>query len=294
MKLNPNLLKATIVGALGGLLFGFDTAVISGTTHALTIVYGLTPRTLGLTVSIALWGTVIGAMSAGVVGQRFGGRETLRLLAALYVISALGCAFAISWPVLVVARFIGGLGIGGSSVLGPMYIAEIAPAKWRGRLVGLFQLNIVAGILLAYLSNYGIARIVSGAGRLALDVWRRRRACGAVFNPVVWHSSQPALAGEEPRGGSARCASIRSAGDRRGRTAGDRGLDTSRARARLREPLFSARNSGCPSFWRSRSACFNQFSGINAILYYLNDIFAPPDSAKSRAICKPWRSASPT
>jgi len=167
MKLNANLLKATIVGALGGLLFGFDTAVISGTTHSLTMLYGLTPKTLGLTVSIALWGTVIGAMSAGVVGQRFGGRETLRLLAVLYVISSLGCAFAVSWPMLVIARFIGGLAIGGSSVLGPVYIAEVSPAEWRGRLVGMFQINIVIGILLAYLSNYWIARIVFGP-----DDWR--------------------------------------------------------------------------------------------------------------------------
>ena len=144
------MVKATLVGALGGLLFGFDTAVIAGTTQSLTTVYGLTPAALGLTVSIALWGTVIGAMTAGVIGQRFGGRETLRALAIFYVLSALGCALAFNWPVLVIARFLGGLGIGGSSVLGPVYIAEIAPGKWRGRLVGLFQINIVIGILLAY------------------------------------------------------------------------------------------------------------------------------------------------
>jgi MFS family permease len=163
MRVNTNLAKATVVGALGGLLFGFDTAVISGTTHALTLVYGLTPAALGLTVSIALWGTVVGAMSAGVIGQRLGGRETLRILAVFYVLSALGCALAFNWPVLVFARFLGGLGIGGSSVLGPVYIAEIAPGKWRGRLVGLFQINIVIGILLAYFSNYRIAQLGLGA-----------------------------------------------------------------------------------------------------------------------------------
>src|SRR6202048_3799823 len=163
MSLNPNLLKATVVGALGGLLFGFDTAVIAGTTHALTHTYALTPRQLGLTVSMALIGTVIGAMSAGIPGQRYGARETLRVLAVFYVLSALGCAFAWNWEVLLLARFLGGLGIGGSSVLGPVYIAELAPARIRGRLVGIFQVKIVIGILLAYLSNFAIARLGLGA-----------------------------------------------------------------------------------------------------------------------------------
>src|ERR1700761_3162379 len=113
-KMNRYLLKGTGVGALGGLLFGFDTAVIAGATHQLTQVYSLTPSELGVTVAIALIGTVIGAMSAGAIGQKFGGRDTLRVMAVLYVISALGSGLAWSWPVLLAARFIGGLGIGGS------------------------------------------------------------------------------------------------------------------------------------------------------------------------------------
>src|ERR1700677_2426600 len=163
MAMTKYLLKSTIVGALGGLLFGFDTAVIAGTTEQLTAVYHLTPFTLGLTVFIGLAGTVIGAMTAGVLGQRIGGREALRIMAVLYTISALGCAFAWNWPALMVFRFIGGIGIGGSSVLGPVYIAELAPAKLRGRLVGTFQINIVIGILLAYLSNFLISLMHLGA-----------------------------------------------------------------------------------------------------------------------------------
>src|ERR1700727_857602 len=143
MSINSHVIKSTVVGALGGLLFGFDTAVISGTTHALTQVYHLSPAFLGVTVFSALMGTVIGAMGAGIPGQRFGRRDSLRVMAVFYVISALGCAFAWSWPALIFFRFIGGLGIGGSSVLGPMYIAEIAPPDWRGRLGGCFTLNIV-------------------------------------------------------------------------------------------------------------------------------------------------------
>src|ERR1700733_1865542 len=153
MSINSHVVKSTVVGALGGLLFGFDTAVISGTTSALTRTYHLSPAMLGVTVSSALVGTVIGAMVAGIPGQKFGRRDSLRVMAIFYVLSAIGCALAWSWPALIVFRFIGGLGIGGSSVLGSMYIAEISPAKLRGRLVGFFQFNIVFGILLAYFSN---------------------------------------------------------------------------------------------------------------------------------------------
>ena len=131
MSINSHVVKSTVVGALGGLLFGFDTAVISGTTSALTRTYHLSPGFLGITVSSALVGTVIGAMVAGIPGQKFGRRDSLRVMAIFYVLSAIGCALAWNWPALIVFRFIGGLGIGGSSVLGPMYIAEISPPAWR-------------------------------------------------------------------------------------------------------------------------------------------------------------------
>src|SRR5277367_4289345 len=178
MAMTSYLLKSTIVGALGGLLFGFDTAVIAGTTQQLTVVYHLTPFTLGLTVFIGLVGTVIGALTSGVLGQRIGGREALRIMAVLYTLSAVGCAFAWSWDVLMVARFIGGLGIGGSSVLGPVYISELAPAKWRGRMVGMFQINVVVGILLAYASNFGIRLLHLGA-------WEWRLQLGVAALPAV-------------------------------------------------------------------------------------------------------------
>src|SRR5260370_25032231 len=154
MRPNVNLMKAALTGALGGLLFGFDTVVISGAIDALVRLYNLSPEGKGWTVAIALIGTVVGSLGAGVVGQKLGGRETLRITAILYVISAVGGALAWNWPALMVFRFIGGLGIGASSVLGPVYIAELSPAKWRGRLVGAFQFNVVFGILAAYTSNY--------------------------------------------------------------------------------------------------------------------------------------------
>src|SRR5262249_15102410 len=138
MKLNSTLLKSTVVAALGGLLFGFDIAVIAGAVDALRSVYHLMPFWTGFTVSAALVGIVIGSMLAGIPGDRIGRRASLRWMAILYVVSAAGCAFAWNWSALVFFRFIGGLGIGGSSVLGPMYIAEISPAAWRGGVVGVF------------------------------------------------------------------------------------------------------------------------------------------------------------
>src|SRR6478672_8067378 len=169
-SLNSTLLKSAMVAALGGLLFGFDTAVISGTTGALRVVFQLSPNLLGITVSSALWGTVVGSLLASIPGERWGRRDSLRVLGILYIVSALGCALAWNWTALLIFRIIGGLGIGGSSVLAPMYIAEIAPARLRGRLVGFFQFNVVLGILLAYFSNYLLARLHLGPSEWRWDL----------------------------------------------------------------------------------------------------------------------------
>jgi len=273
LKMNRYLFKGTAVGALGGLLFGFDTAVIAGATHQLTQVYSLTPTELGITVAIALVGTVIGAMSAGSIGQKFGGRDTLRVMAVLYVISALGSGFAWSWPVLLVARFIGGLGIGGSSVLGPVYIAELAPAKWRGRLVGMFQVNIVVGILLAYFSNFVIAQLHLGATE-----WRWQLGIAAL--PAIlflimlfgiprssrWLVTQDRV--DEARQVLEMMGSPNSEEELK------EIVDSIHLeRAHKSEPLFSWKYRR-PIFLAVTIGMFNQLSGINAILYYLNDIFA--------------------
>src|SRR5580658_2119127 len=176
MNISSSLVKSTAVAALGGLLFGFDTAVIAGATSQLSSAFSLGPTELGITVSSALIGTIFGAMLAGIPGDRLGRRDSLRVMAVLYIVSALGCAFAWNWPAWILFRFIGGLGIGGSSVLGPMYIAEIAPAKWRGRLVGFFQFNVVFGILLAYFSNYAI-----GLGGFGANEWRWKLGAPALL-----------------------------------------------------------------------------------------------------------------
>jgi SP family arabinose:H+ symporter-like MFS transporter len=279
MKLNSTLLKATAVGALGGLLFGFDTAVIAGTTHSLTLRFGLTPRQLGLTVAMALIGTIIGAMSAGIPGQRWGGRETLRVLAIFYVLSALGCAFATNWPMLLIARFIGGLGIGGSSVLGPVYIAELAPARLRGRLVGLFQINIVLGILLAYFSNYVIGTL--GVG---VNEWRWQfgvAAIPAILFLVMLFGIPPSSRWlvTQKRVDEARAVLTSMGAEDPENELREIVASVHIEREQTTEPLF-VRKYRLPIFLAITIGMFNQLSGINAILYYLNDIFAAAGYSK--------------
>jgi len=258
---------------LGGLLFGFDTVVISGAIDALVRLYGLSAQGKGWTVAIALIGTVVGALGAGTVGQKLGGRETLRITALLYITSAFGSALAWSWPSLMVFRFVGGLGIGASSVLGPVYIAELAPAKWRGRLVGTFQFNVVLGILLAYVSNYLIRTLNLGAAE-----WRWQVGIAAL--PAIgflvllfgiprsprWSASRDQiddalavlkLMGEpDPQ---AELADIREA--------------LRQEHASAHEPVFRWKYR-YPLFLAISIGAFNQLAGINAILYYLPNIFA--------------------
>ncbi len=272
MRLNSLLLRSALVGALGGLLFGFDTAVISGTTHQLTQVFALSATELGLTVSIALWGTVVGALFSGALGQRIGSREALRIMAVLYLLSSLGAALAWNWPSLLVFRFIGGLGIGGSSVLGPVYIAEMAPARIRGRLVGLFQINIVIGILLAYASNYGFA-----SAHLGANLWRWElgiAAAPALLFLLLLFGVPRSARWLLTRG---RVDDARVALGLLGSTDPQGEVDELRRAIRADAahpdaPLFT-RKLRLPIFLAMTIGLFNQLAGINAILYYLNDIF---------------------
>lgn len=272
VSLNRHIAKATVVGAFGGLLFGFDTAVISGTTSALTATYHLSPFMLGVTVFSALAGTVIAAILAGIPAQRYGRRDTLRIMALLYIISALGCAFAWSWSALIIFRFIGGLAIGGSSVIGPMYIAEIAPPDWRGRLVGFFQVNVVVGILLAYMSN-----ALLGAMHLGADQWRWQLGVSGI--PALLFLVTLYFIPRSPRwlvmknNLSEALEVLKLTG-------------TDQAKQELDEIIASVhqeRASSSDLLWTPKYrkpvllaltvGMFCQLSGINAILYYLNEIF---------------------
>lgn len=257
--------------ALAGLLFGFDTAVIAGITGDLTRLFGLSPGMLGLTVSAALWGTLIGALVAGKLGDTFGSRNILRALAIFYVAAGLGGALAPNWPVFVVLRFVCGLAIGGSSVLAPAYITDISPAARRGFLVGMFQLMIVGGILLAYASNAAIGSLLGGA-----TAWRWKIGVSAapailfflllfaIPNSPRWLISQGRYI--EARDALRATGSTDSEGELHRLT---RAIEAEHPGERLswtrhRRPMILA----------ILIATFNQLAGINAVLYYLNDIVA--------------------
>ncbi len=271
MKLNRYLVRSTLVGALGGLLFGFDTAVISGTTRTLVPSFSLTPAQLGITVAAALAGAVIGAIFSGLPGEKYGRRASLRVMALLYVASAIGCAFAWNWPVLLIFRFIGGLGVGGSSVLGPMYIAELAPARLRGRLVGTFQINIVIGILLAYLSNFLI-----GTFHLGLAEWRWELGVSAIPAAAFFLMLFSIPDSSRWLVSKSRLDEARDVLDLTGTPDSAEEIKEiveSLHSERATEPLFQRRYL-FPIMLAIITGAFNQLSGINAILYYLNDIFA--------------------
>ncbi|RXF70556.1 sugar porter family MFS transporter [Arcticibacter tournemirensis] len=169
MKKN-SVLAWSIVVALGGFLFGFDTAVISGAEKSIQQYWSLSVFEHGLTISIALIGTILGSLLGSRPSDHFGRKNTLYLVAFAYLVSSIGTALADNWHVFLIFRFLGGLGVGTSSVTAPIYISEVSPADRRGRLVGLFQFNVVLGILISYLSNYLIAQGGESSWRWMLGV----------------------------------------------------------------------------------------------------------------------------
>lgn len=270
-KFNFYLLRSAIVAALGGLLFGFDTAVIAGVTRSLSDQYHLTPALLGFTVSSALWGTVLGSIFAAAPSDKYGRKACLKGLAVLYVVTALGCALAWDWWSFLFFRTLGGLAIGGSSVIAPMYIAEIAPAERRGRLVAMFQFNVVLGILVAYLSNY-----VVGLASTGPHEWRWKLGIAAlpavVFLLTLFNIPQsPRWLVQKGRIEEARAILLR-IGERNADQEIDEISRDVGQKKTGEEPLFQKKYSK-PIFLAISIGMFNQLSGINAILYYLNDIF---------------------
>ena len=174
MNTNNRASLNALVIALGGFLFGLDIAVISGTTAALEALFHLSKSELGFTVAIALIGTIIGTTIIGKPSDKFGRRKTLQGMALIFTVAAIGSASSLNWSMLLFFRFIQGLIVGGVSVVVPMYIAEISPAKIRGKLVAFNQFNVVTAILVAYLSNYFIAKLISP------DAWRTMIAVEAI------------------------------------------------------------------------------------------------------------------
>ena len=293
--MKPILLRSALVAALGGLLFGFDTAVISGAEGSLSVLFAETYSSLsslvgtesfwhGFTVASALIGTIAGALVFGKPADAFGRKRMLYILGVLYFISALGSALAFSWSFFVIMRFIGGLAVGGSSVVAPMYNAEISPARFRGRMVALTQFNIVFGILLAYVSNYLIKSMDLGE-----ITWRWMFGVEAIpallfailliFNPRSprWLISKN-LVGEARR-----------VLDKVGADSDDIGKELEDIKASLvaerqaaRERFFQSKYSK-PILLAITIAAFNQLSGINAILYYAPRVFSMAGFAEDSA-----------
>jgi len=285
MKNKRFLLLSAIVAALGGLLFGFDTAVISGTTKWLKNVFDLSSFGLGFTVASALIGTIIGAIMVGKPADKYGRRNILFTLAALYFISALGSALAWDWYSFLFFRFIGGIGVGGASVVSPMYIAEISPAKYRGRLVAISQFNIVLGILLAFFSNY----IISGLNLGAVE-WRWMFGVETVpalafffllfNNPLSprWLVAKGRL--DEAKFVLEKCGTDLDNTEKE-ILAIKTSLDTEHGS--LQEPLLCKKYIK-PIMLAIAIAMFNQLSGINAVLYYAPRIFEMAGAGSKSAL----------
>lgn len=265
----------SITSALAGFLFGFDTVVISGAEQKIQALWGLTAGMHGLVMGSALYGTVLGSLLGGWPTDKFGRKRTLLFIGLLYVLSAAGCAFASGAGVFAAARFIGGLGIGISTVTAPLYISEIAPPAYRGRLAGMFQFNIVFGIVVSFVSNAILAKIGGDQS------WRWMLGIAA-FPSVIYTAMCFGLP-ESPRW---------LIGRRGDRPAGlevlrliEPDLPVERLEAHADEIQSAAQSerSAAAGFWSWRLrtpillafliAFFNQLSGINAVLYFAPRIF---------------------
>jgi sugar porter (SP) family MFS transporter len=264
-----NVFFWSVVVALGGLLFGFDTAVISGAEKSIQQLWGLSSYQHGLTMSIALIGTIIGAIFGGVPSDALGRRTTLSWIAVLYLVSAVGAALSPAWVPFMVFRFLGGLGVGASSVTAPLYISEVSPPESRGRMVGMFQFNVVFGILLAYLSNFALQGIGSDAWRWMLGV---QAVPAIIFFLLLFRIPEsPRWLLRHGRTDEARAVFER--------------IDPATAEQNVTTILVAnaAEQGPGESLWAPQYrrpvllavlfAAFNQLAGINAIIYYAPRIF---------------------
>jgi sugar porter (SP) family MFS transporter len=271
--MSPRIVFWSITSALAGFLFGFDTVVISGAEQTIQSLWKLSPAVHGFAMASALYGTVLGSLLGSWPTDRFGRKLTLMGIGVLYVISAFGCGFAWDVTSFTLARFIGGLGIGISTVAAPLYISEIAPPAYRGRLAGMFQFNIVFGIIVAFLSNYLLKPLGENAWRWML---------GVAAAPSLVYTLMCFGLPESPRWLLGR------KGDRAGGIAVLRQISPQLSRAEVEaeaEEIVAASREQVEAgpFWTARLrvpillafliAFFNQLSGINAVLYFAPRIF---------------------
>jgi SP family arabinose:H+ symporter-like MFS transporter len=267
------LLFYSLSVALGGFLFGFDTAVISGAEESIQRLWNLSDVLHGFTVAVALYGTVIGALFGGIPSDKFGRKKTLFWIGVAYFISAIGSALAPDKITFMIFRFLGGLAVGASSVTAPMYISEIAPASSRGKLVAMFQLNIVIGILIAYVSNY----LIQGLGEHS---WRWMLGIEAF--PALIFSISVIFVSESPRWLIVKKNNVKQAesvftGFKLNKSEIKDSISAIKnsiltEKSGKQESLLS-KKFRFPLILALLFAFFNQFAGINAIIYYAPRIF---------------------
>jgi sugar porter (SP) family MFS transporter len=280
------MICGALVAAIGGLLFGFDTVAISGANDPLKNLFSLDSFWQGFTVAIAMIGTIVGAFAIGKPSDRFGRKKVLFALAACFIVSSLGCGLARSWLEFVLFRFIAGLAIGGASMVTPMYIAEISPPRLRGRLVMVNQLNIVVGVLLAYISNYAIAQFFH-----VDEPWRWM--LGVLAIPSLAFFFLIFTVPESPRHlvRKGRSAEARKVLEQLGDENVDKELAAIQASlldrpGHVQERLFH-RPYWRPLMLAGVMAMFNQLTGINVILYYAPKIIGSAGATAENSL---WRS----
>jgi sugar porter (SP) family MFS transporter len=273
--------RIALIAALGGFLFGFETAVISGAEKTIEKLWLLNPFWQGFTVAASLIGTVIGSIIAGIPAQHFGRKKVLMVVAILYLISALGCTFSSAWILFVTFRFIGGIAVGASSVVGPMYISEISPAHQRGRLAGSFQLNIVAGIFIAYLTNFLFAGIGENSWRWMLGVMVFPAGLFAILLRSIPESPRWLVLND--RDEEAEEIFARIGEPNAGKLIRE---EHELSKQGVKEKLFNGKYKK-PIFFAVVLAMFNQLSGINAILYYAPRIFEMAGFDKAHSYMQP-------
>lgn len=280
---NKKLLLWSLTVALSGFLFGLDTAVISGAEQKIQALWSLSNAMHGLAIAIALYGTVFGAAFGGWYADKLGRKKALFWLGALFFVSAVGSAVAQDVYTFMVFRFIGGLCIGASSVVSPLYISEIAPAKSRGFLVSLFQFNIVFGIMIAYVSNYLFQQMGGESD------WRWM--LGIVGIPSLIFTGLTLLISESPRWLILQKNDIQSAkavlneidSETADKTLSSI-LNSRQNNAEMGNVTFFSKQYTLPILLAFLIAFFNQVSGINAIIYYAPRVFEMSGLAKSSAL----------
>lgn len=277
--------RIALIAALGGFLFGFETAVISGAEKTIQELWQLGSFWQGFTVASSLIGTVIGSIIAAAPAKKYGRKKVLMVIAVLYLLSAIGCASTSIWILFITFRFLGGIAVGASSVVGPMYISEIAPARLRGRLAGSFQLMIVTGIVVAYITNFLFVNLGENSWRWMLGVMVIPAALFYILLRTIPESPRWLILNHRVAEAT---NIIRKIGEENPEAEAEEirqsvheGVNNNQS-----ETLFQKKYSK-PIFFAVLLAMFNQLSGINAIIYYAPRIFEMAGFDKADSYLQP-------